>query len=195
MVKYFVKKSNGKLIQKNTSTTRKKRRNYINFQIPKPLNKSASKSRHVSRNNAIDKKIETLQTKQGTSKKMYAYLKTFDMEKENQQQEIKSAIRGYKEIIEKLQEKIKSNNKAIDNFNETIDENFKKMNSFKGDEELINLFKNKMENLKKIHNDSLITDIGLCNKLISDTEKNIKKLEEELVKVSKMGFTKFGTTF
>ena len=127
---------------------------------------------------------------------MLAHLKTFDMEKQKQQADIKSAISGYKTIIEQLQEKIKSNNKAIDTFNETIEENFIKMNFLKGDnEEIINLFKNKMENLKKIHNDSLIKDIGMSNKLISETEANIKKLEEELYKVSKMGFTNFQTTF
>jgi len=127
---------------------------------------------------------------------MLAHLKTFDMEKQKQQADIKSAISGYKTIIEQLQEKIKSNNKAIDTFNETIEENFIKMNFLKGDnEEIINLFKNKMENLKKIHNDSLIKDIGMSNKLISETEANIKKLEEELDKVSKMGFTNFETTF
>ena len=127
---------------------------------------------------------------------MLAHLKTFDMEKQKQQADIKSAISGYKTIIEQLQEKIKSNNKAIDTFNETIEENFIKMNFLKGDnEEIINLFKNKMENLKKIHNDSLIKDIGMSNKLISETEANIKKLEEELYKVSKMGFTNFETTF
>jgi chromosome segregation ATPase len=189
MVKYFIKKSNGKLIQKNTSTTRKKRRNYINFQIPK----IASKNKAVTRNNNIHKKtIEPLQTHQRSSKKMLAHLKTFDMEKQKQHADIKSAISAYKRIIEQLQEKIKSNNKAIDTFNETIEENFIKMNFLKGDnEEIINLFKNKMENLKKIHNDSLIKDIGMSNKLISETEANIKKLEEELDKVSKMGFTNF----
>jgi len=127
---------------------------------------------------------------------MLAHVKMFDMEKQKQQQEIKTAITGYKKIIEQLQEKIKSNNKTIDNFNETIEENFKKINSFKEDnEELITLFKNKMENLKKIHNDSLIKDIEMCNKLISETEANIKKLEEEIDKVSKMGLTKLEITF
>ena len=125
---------------------------------------------------------------------MLAHLKTFDMEKQKQQADIKSAISGYKTIIEQLQEKIKSNNKAIDTFNETIEENFIKMNFLKGDnEEIINLFKNKMENLKKIHNDSLIKDIGMSNKLISETEKNIKLLEKKLEDVSKMGLTRLGT--
>ena len=58
MAKYFVKNSTGKLIQHNTNKpiingiTRKKRRNYINVQIPKQVNKVAS-TRTASRNNGI----------------------------------------------------------------------------------------------------------------------------------------------
>jgi len=52
-----------------------------------------------------------------------------------------------------------------------------------------------MENLKKIHNDSLIKDIAMCNKLIIETQSNIAKLDKELDKISTMGLIKIGTTF
>jgi len=209
MVKYFIKKLNGKLSLRNTSINRKTRRNYINFQIPKKVaskTKHVSKTKHLSKRmsvskrttgsrNAIDKKIiETLKMPNANKdKKMFAQ---FHVEKEKHQADIKSAIAGYKLIITQLEEKIKSNHKAIDNFNETIEENFKKMESLKEEnEEIITLFKIKMENLKKIHNDSLIKDIAMCNKLIIETQSNIAKLDKELDKISTMGLIKIGTTF
>ena len=202
MAKYFVKNSTGKLIQHNTNKptingiTRKKRRNYINVQIPKQVNKIAS-TRTASRNNGIKNKkvIETLQIP-SKGKKMLEQMSKIRLEKEKQHAEIKSAIAGYNKIIESIQERIKSNNKEIEEFNKVIEQNLKEIDLLKDVEQgIITSFKNKMESTKQLHNESLIKDNVKCNTLISETELNIKKLEKELDKISKLGSTKFGTTF
>ena len=50
-----------------------------------------------------------------------------------------------------------------------------------------------MEDMLQLHNESLLKDNANCDKLISDTEKNIKLLEKKLEDVSKMGLTRLGT--
>jgi hypothetical protein len=186
MAKYFIRRSNGKLSQKNTEkmnkTNRKKRRNIINYQLPKPndlMNET--------------KKIEKSNTSLTKGKKMLSQLKTFEIEKKKNQAEIKSAIEGYKKIIETLHDKIKLNNKKMEEFNTIIQQNLKEMESLKGDKSIILSFKNKMEDMLQLHNESLIKDNANCDKLISDTEENIKMLEKKLEDVSKMGLTRLGT--
>ena len=194
MVKYYVKKSNGKLSQRNTNKpsvsgiTRKKRRNYINVQFSKPRINVAS-----------NKKIEKEKTPKLNSTKGKRMVEESDplyVAIHTQQADIKSAITGYKKIIVTLQDKIKSNDKAIEKFNKTIEQNFKQLESLKdGNEAIISSFKKEMENIKQLHNSILLKENDTCNKLISETQENIKLLERELDKVSKMSLTKFGTTF
>jgi bacterioferritin (cytochrome b1) len=184
MAKYFIRRSNGKLSQKNTEkmnkTNKQKRRNIINYQLPKP-------------NHLTNKKIEKSKPLLTTGKKMLSQVKTFEMEKKKSQAEIQSAIEGYKKIIETLHDKIKSNNKTIEEFTTIIQQNLKEMESLKGDKSIILSFKNKMEDMLQLHNESLIKDNANCDKLISDTEENIKMLEKKLEDVSKMGLTRLGT--
>ena len=107
MAKYYVKKLNGKLSQRNTN--KKTRRTLKNVQYSKPRINVAS-----------NKKIEKEQIPKlnvTTGKKMQAPMKTFYAEKEKQQAEIKLAIDGYKSIIKTVQDIIKLNTKKMDEFN------------------------------------------------------------------------------
>ena len=186
MVKYYVKKSNGKLSQRNTN--KKTRRTLKNVQFSKPRINVAS-----------NKKIEKEKTPKLNSTKGKRMVEETDplyVAIHTQQADIKSAITGYKKIIVTLQEKIASNDKSIEKFNKTIEQNFKQLESLKdGNEAIISSFKKEMENIKQLHNSILLKENDTCNKLISDTQENIKLLERELDKVSKMSLTKFGTTF
>jgi hypothetical protein len=120
---------------------------------------------------------------------MLAHLKTFAMDKEKQQAEIKLTIDGYHKIIKTIQDKIQSNNNKMEDFNKTIEENFIKMDMLKGNESLISSFKNTMEDMKLIHNQAILKDNAKCHTLISETQENIKMLEKTLSEVSKMGLT------
>ena len=96
-----------------------------------------------------------------------------------QEKEIKSSIEGYEKIIESLQEKIKANNKEIEKFNKTIEQNLKQIEYLKDDNQaIITYFKKEMENIKQLHNSVLIKDNCNCDKLISEIEENIKKLDK-----------------
>ena len=124
---------------------------------------------------------------------MLAHLKTFAMDKEKQQAEIKLTIDGYHKIIKTIQDKIQSNNNKMEDFNKTIEENFIKMDMLKGNESLISSFKNTMEAMKLIHNQAILKDNAKCHTLISETQENIKMLEKTLSEVSKMGLTQLET--
>jgi predicted Rossmann fold nucleotide-binding protein DprA/Smf involved in DNA uptake len=124
---------------------------------------------------------------------MLAHLKTFAMDKEKQQAEIKLTIDGYHKIIKTIQDKIQSNNNKMEDFNKTIEENFIKMDMLKGNESLISSFKNTMEDMKLIHNQAILKDNAKCHTLISETQENIKMLEKTLSEVSKMGLTQLET--
>ena len=124
---------------------------------------------------------------------MLAHLKTFAMDKEKQQAEIKLTRDGYHKIIKTIQDKIQSNNNKMEDFNKTIEENFIKMDMLKGNESLISSFKNTMEDMKLIHNQAILKDNAKCHTLISETQENIKMLEKTLSEVSKMGLTQLET--
>ena len=116
------------------------------------------------------------------------------MDQSRNQAEIKSAMDGYYKIIHTLQDKIQSNNTKMEDFNKSIEQNFKQIETLKGDESLISSFKTEMKQMQILYNDSIIKDNYKCHTLISETEENIKLLEKTFAEVSKMGLTQLEPT-